>query len=175
MKEGNKKAFLEIYQENYASLFTYGFSLTGDKELTKDCIQEVFMEIWKTRVTINPDVQNERSYLYTWLRRKVSRAGIQNAHARQNEKFYQQTNGGEQSYEELIIAFQDTEEKKEKISRALNNLTKKQLEIIRLKFFDNLSYIEIAAKTSLSVRTIYNTIYNAIQQLREDSTLAKND
>jgi len=63
MKEGSKKAFLDIYQENYNILFSYGFSLTRDKELTKDCIQEVFLEIWKTRITINPDVQNVRSYL----------------------------------------------------------------------------------------------------------------
>ena len=175
MKEGNKNAFLEIYHENYASLFSYGFGLTQDKELTKDCIQEVFMEIWKTRVTINPDVQNVRSYLCTWLRRKINRAQSQTSNSKRDEEFREEINIGEQSYEELLIAFQDTEEKKERISRALNNLTKKQLEIIRLKFFDNLSYIEIAAKTSLSVRTIYNTIYNAIQQLREDNSLANND
>jgi len=75
----------------------------------------------------------------------------------------------------LLIAFQETEEKKEKISRALNNLTKKQIEVIRLKFFENLTYSEIADKTSLSVRTVYNTIYMAIQQLREDSSLAENE
>ena len=52
-------------------------------------------------------------------------------------------------YEELLIAFQQTEEKKEQLKRALDTLTKKQLEIIRLKFFDNLSYSQISAKTSL--------------------------
>ncbi len=77
----------------------------------------------------------------------------------------------ESSYEDLLIAFQNTEEKKEKLARALNNLTKKQIEIIRLKFFENLSYAEIAAKTSLTTRTVYNTIYEAIRNLREDVSL----
>lgn len=175
MKEGSKKAFLDIYQENYNILFSYGFSLTRDKELTKDCIQEVFLEIWKTRITINPDVQNVRSYLCTWLRRKIGRIQSHSFKATFTKEFHEEINEGQQSYEELLIAFQETEEKKEKISRALNNLTKKQIEVIRMKFFENLSYSQIAAKTSLSVRTVYNTIYMAIQQLREDSSLAENE
>ena len=70
-------------------------------------------------------------------------------------------------YEELLIAFQQTEEKKEQLGRALATLTKKQIEIIRLKFFDNLSYAEISEKTSLTTRTVYNIIYEAINRLRE--------
>ncbi len=175
MKEGNKKSFLHIYQENYNMLFSYGFSLTHDKELTKDCIQELFMEIWKKRNTTNPDVQNVYSYLCTWLRRKIIRTQSHNLIAKRNVDYREEINNPEQSYEELLIAFQETEEKKEKISRALNNLTKKQIEIIRLKFFENLSYSQIAEKTSLSLRTVYNTVYLAIQKLREDSNLAENN
>ena len=175
MKEGNKKAFLDIYQENYNMLFSYGFTLIRDKELTKDCIQELFMEIWNTRITINHDVQNVRSYLCTWLRRKISRAQSRNIKEKKSETFSKDFTAGESSYEETLIAFQETEEKKEKLARALNNLTKKQLEVIRLRFFENLSYIEIAAKTGLTVRTIYNTIHLAIQHLREDSSIAWQD
>jgi RNA polymerase sigma-70 factor (ECF subfamily) len=72
-----------------------------------------------------------------------------------------------------LIAFQETEEKKENLTRALNNLTKKQLEIVKLKFFENLTYAEIAAKTTLTIRTVYNTIYLAMQQLREDISMAQ--
>ena len=69
-------------------------------------------------------------------------------------------------YEDLLIAFQQSEEKKNRLRAALKKLTKKQLQIIRLKFFDNLSYEEIAAKTSLKQRTVYNLIYEAIRHLR---------
>lgn len=175
MKEGNKDAFLTIYHENYNILFSYGFSLCCDKELTKDCIQEMFLEIWKTRVSINQDVQNVRSYLCTWLRRKISRTHSRTIKERSSEEFSENYENNELPYEEVLIAFQDTAEKKEKLTCALENLTKKQLEIIRLKFFENLSYSEIAAKTSLTIRTVYNTIYIAIQHLREDSNIAQYD
>lgn len=173
MKGGNKNAFLNIYHENYNILFSYGFSLTCDKELTKDCIQEMFLEIWNTRVSINKDVENVSSYLCTWLRRKISRIQSRIIKKRSFEEFSKNFEHNEPSYEEMLIAFQETEEKKEKLTRGLNNLTKKQLEIIRLKFFENLSYAEIAVKTTLTTRTVYNTIYLAIQQLRKDISMAQ--
>ena len=71
------------------------------------------------------------------------------------------------SYEQLLIAFQQTEEDKAKLRKALKQLTKRQLEIIELKYYQNLTYTEIAAKTSLTPRTVYNMIYEAIRHLRE--------
>ncbi|MDQ6902922.1 MAG: sigma-70 family RNA polymerase sigma factor, partial [Bacteroidota bacterium] len=68
---------------------------------------------------------------------------------------------------ELLIAFQQSEEKKEQLSRALSTLTAKQLEMVRFKFFENLSYAQISEKTNLTTRTIYNLIYEAISRLRE--------
>ncbi len=171
MTEGNPQAFLNIYQENYRYLFSYGFKLCVDKELTKDSIQSIFLEIWNKRASISPDVQNVRSYLFTWLRRKISLSLSQKKkeNAVENHSFaFEQT---EMSYEELLIAFQESEEQKEKLKQALNNLTKKQLEIIKLKFYDNLSYDDISDKTSLTTRTVYNIVYEAIIRLREFMTI----
>jgi len=168
MLEGDKNAFLSIYHNYYTSLFKYGFSLTGDKELTKDCIQELFLEIWNTRSSVNKTVLDVRSYLFTWLRRKISRTLSIRTREKSGEDQREIFDVEESSYEELLIAFQGTEDKKEKLARALSTLTKKQLEIIRLKFFDNLSYEEIASKTSLTTRTVYNTIYEALRHLREN-------
>jgi RNA polymerase sigma-70 factor (ECF subfamily) len=171
MLEGDKNAFLTIYNNFYTSLFQYGFGLTKDKELTKDCIQELFLEIWNTRSSINKNVIDVKSYLFTWLRRKISRTLSIQTRKRSGENKRENCDAHESSYEELLIAFQGTENKKEKLERALNRLTKKQLEIIRLKFFDNLSYEEIAMQTSLTTRTVYNTIYEALRHLRDNVTL----
>jgi len=73
MTEGDQKAFLHIYESQYRSLLSYGFSMTANLELTKDCIQEMFLELWNKHATVNKDVRDVRSYLFTWLRRKMSR------------------------------------------------------------------------------------------------------
>ncbi len=167
MIKGDKEAFIATYHNNYRALFSYGFSLTADRELTKDCIQELFLEIWNTRSTLNSKVENTQSYLFTWLRRKISRKHSRLVKEKSYERSGEASDSKESCYEELLIAFQQTEEQKEQLSRALSTLTKKQLEIIRLKFFENLSYAAISEKTSLTTRTVYNIIYESINRLRE--------
>ena len=168
MTKGDKNAFLNIYEENYQKLFSYGYSLTCDKDLTKDCIQEVFMEIWNTRITLKSDVNNVQAYLFTWLRRKISSVhlGIQReAYFHSSFNIYDEN---EHSYEDLLVAFQNSKERREKLAKALNNLTPKQVEMVRLKFFEKLTYAQIAEKTNLTTHTIYNTIFLAIQLLRKE-------
>lgn len=168
MMNGDKEAFLSIYQENFAALFHYGFSITADRELTKDCIQDLFLDIWNTRPSLNKEVINVRSYLFTWLRRKTShkkllilrqgKSNLQSSEANDREDF---------CYETLLIAFQQSEEKKEQLCKALESLTKNQMEIIRLKFYENMSYEDIAQRTSLTTRTVYNIVYEAMRRLKE--------
>ena len=167
MAGGDKDAFLALYQSHYQALFCYGFSLSMDKELTKDCIHDLFLEVWNTRPSLNKDVKNIRSYLFTWLRRKVSRELLRKTKIKFSDELIEEFTFTQSSYEELLIAFQQSEEKKEQLRAALKKLTRKQLEIVKLKFFDNLSYRAIATKTSLTPRTIYNLIYESVHQLRE--------
>jgi len=171
MAVGDKDAFMTLYQSHYQALFCYGFSLSTDRELTKDCIQEMFLEIWNTRYSLNKDVKNVQSYLFTWLRRKISRELSRLAKEKFSDDLKQEFPFIESSYEELLIAFQQSEEKKEQLRAALKKLTKKQLEIVKMKFFENLSYRTIATQTSLTPRTVYNLIYEAIRHLRESMKL----
>jgi RNA polymerase sigma factor (sigma-70 family) len=167
MTGGDKEAFLTLYQSHYQALFCYGFSLSADRELTKDCIQELFLEIWNSRPSLNKEVKNVRSYLFTWLRRKISRECARLAKEKMPDEGADDYPFLQLSYEELLIAFQHSEEKKEQLQAALKKLTKQQLVIIRLKFFENLSYRNIAVRTSLTPRTVYNLVYEAIRHLRE--------
>lgn len=170
MTKGDKDAFLLIYHHNYAFLFRYGFSITLDKELTKDSIQEMFMEIWNNRSSLKKQVHNVKSYLYSWLRRKISRNASILAREKKGEDLYK-INDSIESYLDLLIAFQQKEEKSSKLKIAINKLTKKQIEMIKLRFFENMSYREIARINSLTIRTVYNTIYEAISNLRKNEGL----
>ena len=164
--EGDREAFISIYETNYQHLFTYGFSLCGDKELTKDCIQDLFLEIWNSRSHLTAEVSNVRSYLFTWLRRKITRELSRSAHNKSSMPDGEDNLLVELPYETLLIRFQQSSEDKEKLTAALSKLTRKQIEILRLRFYDNLSYLQISEKTSLTTRTVYNHIHEAIKQLR---------
>ncbi|MNL43391.1 RNA polymerase sigma factor [compost metagenome] len=46
-------------------------------------------------------------------------------------------------------------------------LTEREKELIRLKFFDDLDYDEIAVKCGITKRTAYNITHDALKKLRE--------
>ena len=163
--KGNKNAFLSFYEDNYQGLFSYGYRLCGNKDLVKDCIQELFFELWKSRHTTNIEVKNIQSYLMTWLRRIISRQinllskqhhSVLNANYTENEF----------SYEELLVQLQTDDEKKKNLEEALLKLSPGQLKIIRLKYFENKTIKEIADENDLAKQTVYNMIYKALVVLR---------
>lgn len=165
MREGDKEALFGLYDDTYFHLVRYGLSVHSDSELVKDCIGQLFLKLWDRHDKLN-DVENVQSYLFTSLRRSIQdylsaedrvSASVQTLQAEEKQ---------EVSYEEMVIAREKEEEIKRHLGAALKALTPKQIELIRLKFFENRSYQEIATLHSQSIKTSYNTIYDAIKVLR---------
>ena len=115
MAGGSTDAFLTIYESHYKALFSYGFTLTANTELTKDCIQELFLEIWKNHSTVNREVKNIRAYLFTWLRRKIFKELARLDREKCTEELKKNFSENILPYEDLLIAFQQSEENKEKL------------------------------------------------------------
>ena len=44
-RSGDQDAFSEIYQKFIDALFAYGCKMTRDRELVKDCIQDIFIDL----------------------------------------------------------------------------------------------------------------------------------
>ena len=70
------------------------------------------------------------------------------------------------SIEKQIIDKQISEEKAEKVRLALKRLSKKQQEIIYLKYYQHLDYAQIAELMSINRQSVYNLLHEAIQKLR---------
>jgi RNA polymerase sigma factor (sigma-70 family) len=161
IREGDKEALFVLYDDLYFHLVRYGLSVYADSDLVKDCIGQLFLKLWERHASLN-DVENVQSYLFTALRRTI----VDYLQAESRTGAIPAEEGEEASYEEIIIARERDEEIRRNLSDALSALTPKQIELIRLKFYENLSYKEIAAVSSQSVKTSYNTIYDAIKVLR---------
>jgi RNA polymerase sigma-70 factor (ECF subfamily) len=71
-----------------------------------------------------------------------------------------------ESIEDILISEENTNAISNRLHRAINKLTKRQREIITLKFFNELSYDEIADFTGLSQRRIYNLVHESVRALR---------
>lgn len=51
LEKGNEEALAMLMKEHYADLYDYAFRFCKDKEMVKDCIQEIFFSLWKCRHT----------------------------------------------------------------------------------------------------------------------------
>jgi len=167
MRLGDQDALFGLYNNQYFHLIRFGLKINPDDELVKDCVNQVFLNLWDKRTKLNP-VENVKSYLMTSLKRCMldQLAYID----RTNHALHQMGETGESnelSYEEIMIGVQQDEELKNKLKIAIGQLTPRQFELIQLKFFEGLSYDQIAERTSQTVKTAYNTVYDAIKTLRK--------
>jgi len=162
--QGDEKAFHQLFEKQYRSLMRFGLGIRMDKELVKDMIQEVFLEIWKKHKSL-PQVENLDAYLKQILKRKIFK--LVKKENRINSKDIPLEHDQVNSYEAFLIQKETNLQVQSKLSKALKNLTPKQKEIIELRFFKGLSYEDIAEKTSTQKRTIYNQVHSAISILKK--------
>lgn len=170
-KEGDKEAFSEIYLDNYNILYNYLNKIGGDAFLTDDCIQDVFLNLWKSRKKLG-EVQSVKSYLLASARRDILKK------IQKNRRTGLQANEvllGEPSLlfseEEIVVGNEVSAEKKKKIIEALNELPKRQREAIYLKYYEELSYDEVANMMNLNYQSVINLTYKAFKVLRGNKFL----
>lgn len=165
IKNGEQEAIEILYRQLYFDLFNYGFHLSGDVEHTKDSINDIFLEIWEKRGKLG-EVTNIKSYFFTYLRRKIF-AGIRQVKKKNmaSVTFSATVAAHENSFEEYLVETQSIQEVKRKVTLALDKLTDRQKEMVQLRYFESLTVEDIARKTGLSNKTVYNTIYNVLRIL----------
>lgn len=165
---GDKQAFFELYKKLYRDLSKFGLRVYPDVELVSDILNQLFIYIWERHTKLD-QVELVESYLRTMLKRKIYKALKKQQRLEKAIKIFGQEGAfSELSYEEIIIRIQSDELMIERLKAALDKLTFKQKQLIQLRFYDGLSYEEMATLTHLSVRTAYNTIYEALKFLRRE-------
>ncbi len=166
LRDGDREALLSLYKDHYLGLMNYGLKLTGNKELTNDCITQILLRLWDIRHRL-PAVENPRSYLLTCLRRELfSEIRAETARTTGSRGLLRISDASEPSYEEYIIQLQTNKALAEQLMKALNRLTSREKELLRLKFFEDLDYDEIAVRCNITKRTAYNIIHSALKILK---------
>lgn len=166
IKKNDEQALYQLYYSLYDRLFRHGVRICPDIELVKDSINMLFTEIWEKR-TMLPELDNVSGYIFIWYKRKLYKQLRENKATRfEDEATILSLELEEKSYEETLISIENNELIKEKIRKALDSLTDRQRELIQLRFYEDMSFEEMATKTNTSIRTIYNTIHSAINRLK---------
>tara|TARA_R110002124_G_scaffold287328_1_gene472947 strand:- start:54127 stop:54732 length:606 start_codon:yes stop_codon:yes gene_type:complete len=169
IKEGERAGLEGLYLKYTQDLFRLGMSIKGDRSLVKDCIQEVFFNIWEYRYTVKP-TDNVKLYLFKCLSNKI----------------HKEIGKDKKRYGFLNLELEDhflneSEEEKEnsyKIDKKRINLTKsldalpsRQREVIQLLYYENHSYEDISIIMGINVQSVYTLAWKAIANLKKCLTL----
>ena len=162
---GDKQAFEYIYFKLVQDLFNYGITICPDKDLLKDVIQDLFLEIWNRRQNLS-STNNIKFYLFKALKYKLH-------HALKNKNKNDQITSGtvesewEISIEQSLIEEQLTQEKKERLFRSYQKLPARQRQVLNLLYFENLSYEQVSELMDINVSSVYTLTWKAISSLKK--------
>ena len=168
-RQHDERAFDELAKRRYRLLFNYATKFTKDTELIKDCIQDLFLELWYRRARLT-DTPYVTVYLICALRNNLLRKLKVNTRlddsadiATSCESFTDNL-----TVETMLISSESMSQKERQIRNAINRLPKRQQEVIFLKFYEGLSNEEISKVMKIELQTVSNFIYRAITQLKTD-------
>ena len=167
-KQGNKLAFVNIYNDYANVLYNYGCQFSPDREMVKDCLQDFFLYLRKNRSGLG-DTDSIKLYLLKAFRRRViDYLKKYNRACHLNESYAFSQFPVELSSESIYINRQIEAEKLEKLNKALQALNSKEREAIYHFYFEGLSYTQIAELFNFThVSSARRLIYRGLSQLRK--------
>ncbi len=168
MAEGRQEGLYNCFHEFYDDLYRFGIARYKDKELAREAIQDLFLELWRIHDKLS-GVGNMREYVLSIYKRILYKSW-QKQQQKPLSGVYASDAMTEQPYEAILMDMQEEAGTREKLRKMLDRLSPRQREIIQLRFYQQLGIRDIAEKTSLTERTVYNTLYNALEILREVMT-----
>lgn len=165
---GNRTAFSQLYDRYADVLFSFGLRYSSDRDLVKDCIHDLFIDLHHYRAGLAREV-NIRFYLLKSLRRKLEQAHRKSAlfrHETWENESVLAISPFSFSIEDEIITDESQKELLQLLAEEVNRLPERQREILYLRFRHDFDYEQIASLMQISVPTCRTFIYRALKQLR---------
>ena len=172
-KNGDENALAVLIERHQKDLFSFIFYKLMDENLANDIFQDTFMKII---VTLKEGRYNEEGKFILWAKRIahnliIDHFRLKAKHNKVSDSSYDNDEfsifdllaNQEENIEEQLISRQIQED----LMKMLKFLPENQQEVIKLRFFDGLSFKEIADQTDTSINTTLGRVRYALINLRK--------
>lgn len=161
LRDDDREALKVIYEKHWQALYISAYNILKDKEACEDILQEIFIQLWQRRGTLNIKT-SFTAYLFTATRYQVfhhirKSAGRQELFENLEERFLT----------DAPDSLLNTKELQQIIQAAVENLPEKCREIYKLSREQHLSYKSIAEQLQISPKTVENQIGIALKKLQD--------
>ena len=164
-KRGDWEAYTSLYHAYYRLLNNYGYKFTRDVNLIEDAIHDLFITLWTNRDNLGDPI-SVKNYLYKSIRNILFRK-IKTESRYFNFQEDDESIPFEVSHDHQLIMNEEEKRIQQTLKTVLHKLPARQQEIIFLRFYDGLSYEEIADIMCIHVSSAYKLLYKAIDNLQQ--------
>jgi RNA polymerase sigma factor (sigma-70 family) len=163
--EGDEDVFYTLYSHYHDYLIYLGNLRGATLDKSKDCINDLFLYVFENRTRLQ-HIRNHHNYLVTAFLRNLFRK----PHFSAEESLELQDLPEMPAYpsaEAEYIQQTSREQATQVLDGYISQLSDSQAKIVYQKFYLGLTYEEIALVNDISIKTAYNTIFNAVEKLRK--------
>lgn len=165
-KSGDDQSLNVLLLRYFRPLLHYGSKFSKDRSLVEDVIQDLFLDFLEKRTHLGNPV-SVKNYLFKCLRNNLIRAmkeNMANVEMPETEDLFVDF----ENIEKFLVGLDESTELASKIARFFSFLTKRQQEVLFLRYYENLSNDEIAEVMGISKQSVSNLLLKSINVLREN-------
>ncbi len=172
-QKGDESALSELIRRNQKDLYSFIFYKIMDEELANDLFQDTFMKII---VSLKEGRYNDDGKFILWAKRIahnliIDHFRLKNKYVKISETTYENEEFSifdllretEENIEDRLVTKQIYED----LMNMMIYLPENQQEVIKLRFFDGLSFKEIAEQTNTSINTTLGRVRYALINMRK--------
>lgn len=166
MTKGDPQAMEVIYQRYYTLLLDYGLKCTADRELVKDCIHDLFVNLYRNR-HIGMEGITVRAYLLKALRHNIIHklTEVEKGHSSLDEYTFE-IPADENLFEQMFPKNDHDLVLARSLLKAIAQLPPQQQTALYLRYVKNLSHKEVAHVMNIKVQSSMNLLNRSLQKLR---------
>jgi len=162
IRAGDESAFDTVFRSHYPHLVRMAESVVRERALAEEVAQEVMLELWRRRETLQVE-QTFRAYLLRSTRnRALNHVRHQRVVAREAAIAAIESPTAPSAEDEMLGT-----ELEQAVRMAIDGLPEKCREVFQLSREQGLKYAEIAVALEISVKTVEKRMGQALAELRD--------
>jgi RNA polymerase sigma factor (sigma-70 family) len=158
---GDAVALQELYERYGKVIYSFAYRLTHDTTLSEECVQDVFVALWRRAADFDPTRAKLTTWLFVVARNRAIELGRQKTRRPELRDDLEPV-GSAPDPGDLIA----TADESQRVAEAMAELPEEQLEVLRLAYFDGLSHSEIAEVIGIPLGTVKGRTRLALERLR---------
>jgi RNA polymerase sigma-70 factor (ECF subfamily) len=162
--EGDEGALEQLYDRYRLILFGLLLRILHSRAEAEDCLQEVFLQVWRRAASFD----EARGRPFTWLVTLARSRAIDRLRS-QASRHRTAQDAAREAVEEVSDAVTDaiSSERSRVVRRALDSLPEEQRRVLELAYFDGLTQTEIAARLGQPLGTVKTRTRSGMLKLKE--------